>query len=368
MPLAKFLPVYFRANKQMGSSDRRTTSRLLYNYFRIGNACVDLPVEERLFISEFLCNQSSEFLEYFKPELHQLIAFPINQKIDYLEKTCGFKLDEVFPLNGSLSKSIDRGAFLESIFVQPDLFIRINPGKEKFVIAKLEQAETIFAKESEQTLRLPNGTKLDSIFEDSQDGLFEIQDLSSQRTGEHFQPNKWEAWWDACAASGGKSLLLYSQEPTVKLLVSDIRESVLNNLDKRFADAGLLKFQKKQLDLLKNVDPELHHYEFDGVILDAPCTGSGTWGRTPEMISQFEDHRISFFQSLQKGISANVVKYLKPGKPLIYITCSVFKEENEEVVSYLETLGLTLEKSEILKGYAEKADTMFVARLVKNKD
>ena len=84
------------------------------------------------------------------------------------------------------------------------------------------------------------------------------------------------------------------------------------------------------------------------------------------MISQFEDHKIDFFQRLQKDIARNVVKYLKPGKPLIYITCSVFKAENEDVVSFMvKELGLKLEEQAVLKGYEGKADTMFVARLVR---
>jgi 16S rRNA (cytosine967-C5)-methyltransferase len=195
---------------------------------------------------------------------------------------------------------------------------------------------------------------------------FEIQDLSSQETLSYCRPQRYEHWWDACAASGGKSLLLFSEEPHIKLVVSDIRESVLNNLDERFIGAGLRTYQKKLIDLTKNPDPVLHSYQFDGIILDAPCTGSGTWGRTPEMISQFEEFKIQGFQSLQRSIAANVIKYLKPGKPLIYITCSVFREENEQVVAHLQSdHGLKLESSEVLKGYEHKADTMFVARLLK---
>jgi 16S rRNA (cytosine967-C5)-methyltransferase len=146
--------------------------------------------------------------------------------------------------------------------------------------------------------------------------------------------------------------------------VSDIRESILANLDERFRSAGLVKYQRKQLDLTQNNDQALHDYEFDGIILDAPCSGSGTWGRTPEMIAQFESPKIDFFQRLQKTIATNVIKHLKPGKPLIYITCSVFKAENEDVVDYLtKDCGLKLESIEVLKGYGHKADSMFVARL-----
>ena len=193
-----------------------------------------------------------------------------------------------------------------------------------------------------------------------------MQDLSSQKTGAFFQPQKYDYWWDCCAASGGKSLLLHDLEPQIQLLVSDVRETSLNNLDERFQLAGLKKYQKKVLDLLLNNEQELHHYTFDGVILDAPCSGSGTWGRTPEMLHFFDVQKITYFQKLQKTIAANVLNYLKPGKPLIYITCSVFKQENEEVIAYLqEEHHLKLESMEVIRGYQDKADTMFVARLLK---
>ncbi|HEY0896354.1 MAG TPA: RsmB/NOP family class I SAM-dependent RNA methyltransferase [Sphingobacteriaceae bacterium] len=230
--------------------------------------------------------------------------------------------------------------------------------------SRLEEAGVAFQRVEEHGLAMDNGTKLNQLFPDSRP--FEVQDLSSQRTAAFFKPSAGEYWWDACAASGGKSLLLFHQEPDLKLLVSDIRESILQNLDDRFRSAGLLSYQKKVLDLTRTVDPELHHYAFDGIILDAPCTGSGTWGRTPEMIGQFQERKILQFQRLQKTIAAEVVRYLKPGKPLIYITCSAFREENEEVVSHLTgSSGLELESMKVLAGYEEKADTMFVARLIK---
>ncbi|MDB5063131.1 MAG: methyltransferase, partial [Mucilaginibacter sp.] len=174
----------------------------------------------------------------------------------------------------------------------------------------------------------------------------------------------WDSWWDACAASGGKSLLLHSLQPDIKLVVSDIRESILSNLDERFQQAGILKYQKKLLDLTESNEQLLYNYEFDGIILDAPCSGSGTWGRTPEMISQFDQHRTDFFKRLQQSIIPNVTKHLKPGAPIIYITCSAFKAENEDAVDFMvNELGLKLEETQVLKGYERKADTMFVARL-----
>lgn len=375
MPLARFLQKYFRQNKQMGSSDRRTANRLLYNYFRLGKACSKLPAEERLYIAQFLCGSEEDpFLNHFKPELNQQMALPLADKISWLEKqSYGFHLQDVFPFHSHLSEGIDKQVFLPSLFIQPDLFIRLYPAKAEKVKSQLTNSGIIYKEERGNVLHLPNGTKLDQIFPDNNpeagkpaDALFEVQDLSSQQTGQFFQPKQYDYWWDACAASGGKSLLLHQQEPDIKLLVSDMRESILENLDERFARAGLKKFQKKQLDLTQNPDPDIHNYQFDGILLDTPCTGSGTWGRTPEMISQFNVSSILSFQKLQQSIATNVVKYLKPGKPLIYMTCSVFKEENEQMVDFIiKNLGLKLESSEVLKGYRHKADTMFVARLVK---
>lgn len=368
-PLAKFLPEYFKRNNQMGSNDRRSASRLLYNYFRLGRAIANKSIEERLFLAEFFCTSvDNPFLHHFRSDLNQIIYLNIVEKINFASIHEGFLIDEVFPFTGHLSNGIDKRAFLQSFFVQPDLFIRINPQALSWVLNTLEDCGIDFSLISQNTVALPNGTNLNSIFSDSNFPVkpYEVQDFSSQKTVKYFKPNRYEHWWDACAASGGKSLLLFSEQADLKLLVSDIRQSVLDNLDERFIAAGLRTYQKKIIDLTKNADPEIHDYEFDGIILDVPCTGSGTWGRTPEMISQFEEYKIIGFQNLQKVIAANVIKYLKQDRPLIYITCSVFKEENEEIISWLQKYhGMQLEGYEVIKGYEDKADTMFVARLIK---
>ncbi len=368
--LSRFLPVFFRANRQMGAGDRRTASRLLYNYFRLGKACSALPPEERLMLAEFLCNNTADpFLGQFSPALNDKAGQPVEEKIALLENgNYGFKTEDVFPFHQHLSKGIDLHDFIKSFFIQPDLFIRIHPGKEHVIKSKLADEGIPFTEIAEHTLALPNRTKLDQLFPSDRGNPpgFEVQDLSSQRTGDFFKPARYDYWWDCCAASGGKSLLLFHQQPEIKLLVSDLRDNILDNLDERFRNAGLNKYQKKVLDLTKDPQLFLHNYEFDGIIFDAPCTGSGTWGRSPELTSQFKGSKIAAFQRLQRSVAGNVIRYLKPGKPLVYITCSVFREENEENVEFfIKNFGLKLEEQQIIKGYDKKADTMFVARLVK---
>jgi len=365
LPLHRFLPGYFKQNKQMGSSDRRWATRHVYSFFRLGRALPNLAREERLCIADFLCHETlSPVVEQNMPALQANIQLPLAEKIKIIaEKYQDFNLEDVFPFGDKLSEGINKIEFFTSFFKQPDLFIRVAAADIESIVATLEAANITVHQVSETALALPNGTKLETVLKE---GTYQVQDLSSQYTGSYFEPSKWDKWWDCCAASGGKSLLLHSLEPVVELLVTDLRESVLMNLDERFRLAGIRKYHKKELDLLKNNDQVLHHYQFDGIILDAPCTGAGTWGRTPEMLTFFEEKRVNQFAAIQKAIGPNVVKYLKPGKPLIYITCSAFAAENEAVVQYLtETLPLELEKMEVIKGFQNNADTMFVARLIR---
>jgi len=365
LPLHRFLPAYFKQHKQMGSSDRRWATRHIYSFFRLGKALSALQPEQRLSIADFLCHDTlSLIVEKNLPDLKDHITLPLEEKLALIKaKYPDFDLEQVYPFHTTLSADIDKEAFFTSFFKQPDLFIRVAAEDAPAIISKLEDENIVVKAVSEAALALPNGTKLETIL---QEGSYQVQDLSSQYTGGYFKPNKWDKWWDCCAASGGKTLLLHSFEPVIELLVSDLRESVLLNLDERFRLAGIKKYHKKELDLLQNNDQVLHHYQFDGIILDAPCTGSGTWGRTPEMLTFFEERKINQFAAIQKGIVQNIVKYLKPGKPLIYITCSAFEAENAAVVQHMtDTLPLELEKMELIKGYENNADTMFVARLIK---
>lgn len=368
LPLHRFLFTYFKQNKQMGSSDRRWASRYIYSFFRLGKALPKLETIERLAIADFLCHQTpSLIVETYLKDLLVSINLTLEDKINLIQKRYPkFKLEDVFVLHDQLSKSIDKDQLLRSFFIQPDLFIRVKGTHIQAVINQLLVKGITAEERVESALALPNGTKLEDAISDPR--LYQVQDLSSQKTGAYYKPLKYDYWWDCCAASGGKSLLLHNIEPNIELLVSDVRENSLNNLDERFQLAGIKKYHKKVIDLLQNNDQTLHDYEFDGILLDAPCSGSGTWGRTPEMLYYFEKHKIENYVKLQKAFAGNVIKYLKPGKPLIYMTCSVFKAENEDVVHYIEeNFPVKLEKMELIKGYKDKADSMFVARFIKQE-
>ena len=100
----------------------------------------------------------------------------------------------------------------------------------------------------------------------------------------------------------------------------------------------------------------------DLIIADVPCTGSGTWARTPEQLHFSHKKDIDKYAALQKKIIENALPHLKINGHFLFITCSVFKKENEENVAFIQQkFQLNLLKMEYLKGYEIQADTLFVA-------
>lgn len=359
LPLHHYLKTFFKAHPHMGSRDRRRVQQLVYHFFRLGQWQQSLPLKERILLGTFLCEHTpDELLAFFKPEWNTLIAVSFEEKLGALG--LWWNALEAFPFVQHLSAGIDAEKFTRSFLQQPKLFLRARPGKLAPILRLLE-GNYIYEQIGANTIALPNGTKTELIIPDK--SWYEIQDLSSQETGLRFQPKAGEHWWDCCAASGGKSILLHDQQPAINLFASDVRASILENLRKRFAEAGVKNYAAKVLDLTSpSLSAALPRTQFSGIILDAPCSGSGTWGRTPESSSFFKGSQIREYAALQKQIARNVAPFLAPGGTLIYITCSVFREENEDAVAFLEKeCGLKIAESGIISGYERNADTMFVA-------
>jgi 16S rRNA (cytosine967-C5)-methyltransferase len=132
------------------------------------------------------------------------------------------------------------------------------------------------------------------------------------------------------------------------------------NLHQRFIKAGIKAYRYFISDV-SNPDFTPITSDFEIVICDAPCTGSGTWSRTPEQLCYFNKDSIMEYNRLQKKIVSHVLPHLRTGGLFIYITCSVFKDENERIAEFIsENLNCKILQQQLLKGYHQKADTMFV--------
>ena len=309
-PLAAYLKKYFALNKKHGSKDRKSISALCYAHFRAHAT--------------------------------------------------------TFPLEAHISDQINKAQFVKSHQIQPLLFIRIRPWQKEKVIQKLVEANIQYSEISENCFAFTNTTALQNILELNKEAV--IQDLNSQAIAELLKrvPTSEEnpiQVWDACAASGGKTILMFDTMSNIRMHLSDVRESILFNADKRLKEAGIRPASVQEIDLTQAFDIKK---PFDFVFADVPCSGSGTWGRTPEQLAYFKEAQLNKYTQLQAQILQNIIPTIKLNGHLLFATCSVYKEENENNVAALLATGkFKVVKQQYFTGYEKQADTLFGALLEK---
>ena len=369
-PFAIYLKEFFRANRQMGARDRRETRDFCFNYLRIGK---NLPQENfinRLAIASFLCSEkNSTSLDYLISNHSVLsindIGLDLDKKIELVKAQFpDFSLDLLFTDHQLLSEQINKEKFERSLLIQPRVWIRIKKEFQDVVIDELKSLDIPFQNEGINILSFNPTQNLEQL-KSFIAGNFEIQDINSGKIADFFTPKKDDKWWDMCAASGGKSLCLIDKEPNIYILATDIRENILKNYSHRMRKNDFSGYEIQKIDLTKkSIDPG---DRFDGIIADVPCTGSGTWARSPEhLLNNHAKNVLQFYQPLQRKLVENSIVNLRENGQLIYSTCSVFASENEENVAYfLEKLPLKLKEMKTLEGYEMKADSLFVASFVK---
>lgn len=366
-PFHLYLKKYFARSKKHGSSDRKKIGGLCYNYFRLGHGVISpISFNDKLLLAEFLTSTTTEFFDEDHIEYLQRAGLSLTDKLDFVKSI--FDINQLFAFSKYLSPEIDASSFFHSFLKQPQLFIRARPGKDLLVQKKLKDSNIPFI-QNQHSFELSPATKLDELFKTDRDVV--VQDFNSQQIAEMFslipQKNSLNVW-DCCAASGGKSILAKDHWGNIELTVSDSRKSILKNLESRFSKAGIRDYRMECIDLSKALFSEKikKHFDlsFDLIIADVPCSGSGTWSRTPEQLQFFKEEKIEEYQHLQQQIIKNALPALKKNGLLLYITCSVFKKENEENVNFLrETYGLKLISQKYFKGYEMRADTLFAAVL-----
>lgn len=352
-PFHLYLRKFFKANKKYGSKDRKEISALCYNYFRVGKGILSRQsIEDRIRIATRLisaCKEARSKNDIFKSD-----------ELD---------VERIFPFHEELSPEIDRYLFGLSFLIQPFLYLRIRPGHREKVITSLQKNQILFEFSGENSVRLENSTNTYKIFR--KDAEVVIQDFNSQNVMNFFPGIRTKEpegimVWDACAGSGGKSILVSDYLAPETLIVSDIRKSILENLKKRFLSAGIKRYKLFQADLTKPVG-QIPDNSLDLIIADVPCSGSGTWSRTPENLLFFRKESIAEYISLQRNILRNIIPKLNPGGYLLYVTCSVFARENEKNINFLcENFKLKVVTEKYLKGYDMRADTLFIGLLRRN--
>lgn len=218
--------------------------------------------------------------------------------------------------------------YLRQLQRDPALWLRARPGQSAAL------AKSLFACEKSDcapdALRF-TGTQDLFKTEQFKTGEFEIQDLASQLVGVAAAPVPGETWWDACAGEGGKTLHLADLMKNKGVVwATDRNERRIDTLKRRAARAKLFNYRTEYWDGGSRLPSKT---KFDGILLDAPCSGVGTWQRNPHARWTTTPEDVRELAATQLALLNNVVVALKPGGRLVYSVCTLTRSETTAVTA-----------------------------------
>ncbi|XUU61220.1 RsmB/NOP family class I SAM-dependent RNA methyltransferase [Erythrobacter sp. HA6-11] len=191
-------------------------------------------------------------------------------------------------------------------------------------------------------VRIPRGTAIDKL-EGYADGAWWVQDLAAQLPAQLLGPGEGKHALDLCAAPGGKTLALARNGWKVTAL--DISKRRLGVLKKNLKRTGLTA-SPVRADALK-WEPK---HQFDAILLDAPCTATGTCRRHPDVLHRIGPRQIEEMAELQTALIERASGWLKPGGTLIYAVCSLESEEGEDQAAKIALNRSPITASELPSG------------------
>lgn len=320
LPLDLFLNRYFRLHKAIGSKDRAVISHAAFALIRWkGLLEAQSGKSEWTRMLELYHSEGFERLKtdlnlpphtrYSSPEwMYNLLLSQFGEKTT----------QEILSVNNTQAPSSIRVNLLKTS--REALFERLKKS-QPVELSQYSPTAIIFQKRT-------NYFNLQEYLE----GLFEVQDEGSQLLANLVQASPQNHVLDYCAGSGGKALAIAPQmKGTGQIYLHDVREKALLEAKKRLKRAGVQNVQwitagSKRLNTLKG--------KMDWVLVDAPCSGSGTLRRNPDMKWRLTPAEIDRLVSLQREIFKEALSFLKPNGKIVYATCSLFSQENEEQITY----------------------------------
>ncbi len=200
-------------------------------------------------------------------------------------------------------------------------------------------------------------------------GFFEIQDANSQKVGLSCNLKPGMTIIDACAGAGGKSMHMASiLKNTGKIIALDPHDSKLKELNKRAKRNGVSIIKTIKTSKVKSISNLIG--DVDRVLIDAPCSGLGVLKRNPDAKWKMNPEKINKLITTQRNLLNNWSKYVKDGGELIYATCSIFNQENnDQIKKFLNTKSgekFFIKKEKTYLSHVTGFDGFYVAQLKRN--
>lgn len=184
-----------------------------------------------------------------------------------------------------------------------------------------------------------------------------IMDGGSQLIADLALPKDGKKILDACAGGGGKTQFLLSRGARVTAM--DISERRLDDAKKRCRN------ERVHFVVGDAINPPFEPHSFDHILIDAPCSGTGTLRRAPDLLLRVSENEIESYVALQRKILMAMASVLRPRGTLIYATCSILPEENHAQANWAtQKLGLTLVSEQQLLPSLDDSDGFYVAKFV----
>lgn len=372
--LGKTIESYFSANRKLGARDRNFIASQIYESIRYKRKYLLLTnlndiISEAdcwLFFGAKLISENFDLPEWF----------PIDEKdLAVLHKNSNGIIDEETELSYTtwFYEAIkaqypkDYCSVLAALNEEAKVCLRVNTLKtntEKLA-ASFSSSDISFQKLEgfPNSLVLENRSKITN-HQSYINGEFELQDISSQSVVYFCELKVGMNFIDACAGAGGKSLLAAQiMNNKGRILALDIFQNKLQQLESRALKSGV----KNITTAYANTETFDEFVEWaDVVLVDAPCSGSGVIKRNPENKWQLEKERVNDITIKQSQILNQNSKLVKSGGYLVYATCSILKQENENVVEAFleENKNYVLETSQtLLPGVNTTFDGFYMAKL-----
>ena len=334
-----------KKDKRWGSHDRKFVAETIYEIVRWKRLYTEIAEVKEPFDRDKIWRIFAVWAVlrgYTLPDWKYFEETPVRRikgKFDELTKTRKFKESIPDWMDELGVKELGEEIWTKELAAQNEqakVILRVNrlkTTKEKLRAMLMDlNIETEFHNDYPDALIL---TERANVFltDAFKDGLFEVQDASSQLVAYFLDVKPGMRVVDTCAGAGGKTLHLASlMENKGQLIAMDLYESKLKQLKIRAKRNGAFNIEPRVIESTKTI--KKLHEKADRVLIDAPCSGLGVLKRNPDSKWKLQPEFIENIKKIQAEVLENYSKIVKPGGKLVYATCSVLPSENQEQIKH----------------------------------